>query len=812
MRLLLSRWGRAREGEGQLALVVGEPGIGKSRLVEEFRARIKDEPHLWIECAGEQFSANTPFHAVIQILDQGLGWRGDESKEERVVQLERSPELAGLKLAEAVPLISEMLNLPIPAKYPPLMFAPDQKRRRLLANLAAWVLNAARLQPVVIVLEDLHWVDPSTLELMQTLVEQAATTPLLLLYTARPEFRAPWPMRSYHVQIALNRLSERHTREMITGVAARTSLAKEVIDAVVKRTDGVPLFAEELTRLMVEGGGRTLAREIPVTLHDSLMARLDRLGPAKEVAQVGAVLGRQFSYELLHAVSSMPEAELQAALAKLTDAELIYARGTAPEAQYQFKHALIRDAAYEALLKSRRKELHRRAAETITQKFAAVAEAQPEVLARHFADAGDAEPAIAAWKKAGDAADARRAFKEAEEAYRQALALLTTLPDSAQRDARELALQDALARVLMRTKGYAARETREAATRARSLAEKSGNLADLARQLFPTWAARIGAGDNPGANALTEQLLDLAGQEGSPGSFAFAYHALLVARFWRGHLVEAEEHYARWNTVCEAPGYRQFRGVAEIARGVASANAWMLGSADSARKRVAQMVVLAQASNDPYDIAFARFFESWLYYLLRDAPRALAAADQALALSKEHEFSFCAGSSQGVLGWAQAQLGNPGEGVSLIRRNLSGFAETGTRITLTDTLTRLAEAQVLAGAIDDALGTIEDALQANPEELVFRPNILAFRGELRLKLGQSELAEPDFREAIALAQKMSAKALELRAATGLARMLAKQGKRDEARAMLDEIYNWFTEGFDTADLKDAKALLDELSA
>jgi class 3 adenylate cyclase len=479
IRLLLSRWERARQGEGQLALVVGESGIGKSRLVEEFRARIKDEPHLWIECAGEQLSTNTPFQAVIQILDQGLGWRGDESKEERVVQLERALELVGLKLGEAVPLIAEMLNLPIPAKYPPLMFAPDQKRRRLLANLAGWVLNAARLQPVVIVLEDLHWVDPSTLELMQTLVEQAATAPLLLLYTARPDFRAPWPMRAHHVQITLNRLSERQTREMIAGVAARTALAKDVIDAVVKRTDGVPLFAEELTRLMLEGDGRRLAREIPVTLQDSLMARLDRLGPAKEVAQVGAVLGREFSYELLLAVSSIPEAELQAALARLTDAELIYARGIAPEAQYQFKHALIQDAAYEALLKTRRKELHRRAAETLTQRFGAVAESQPEVLARHFADAGDAEPAIAAWKKAGDAADARRAFKEAEEAYRQALALLTTLPDSAQRDARELALLDALARVLMLTKGYAAPQTLEAAARARSLAAKSGNLADL---------------------------------------------------------------------------------------------------------------------------------------------------------------------------------------------------------------------------------------------------------------------------------------------------------------------------------------------
>jgi len=293
MRLLLSRWERACEGEGQLVIVAGEAGIGKSRLIEEFRARIKPDPHLWIECAGEQFFENTPFHAVTQMLNQGLGWRGDESKEERLLQIERSLELSGMKLGETVPLIAEMLNLPVPEKYPPLMLAPDQKRKRLLAALAGWVFGATRTQPLVLVLEDLHWVDPSTLELQHTLVEQAATARLMLLFTARPEFRAPWLMRAHHAQITLNRLSDRQTREMVAGVAARSALAKDIIDTVVKRTDGVPLFAEELTRLILEGDGRSVAREIPATLHDSLTARLDRLGSAKEVAQVAAVIGRE---------------------------------------------------------------------------------------------------------------------------------------------------------------------------------------------------------------------------------------------------------------------------------------------------------------------------------------------------------------------------------------------------------------------------------------------------------------------------------------------------------------------------------------
>ena len=812
MRLALSRWERVREGEGQLVLVVGEPGIGKSRLVEEFRARIKDDPHLWIECAGEPFFENTPFHAVTQILDQGLGWRGDESKEERLSRLERSLELAGMKLGEAVPLIAEMLSLPIPEKYPPLMFAPDQRRRRLLANLALWVLNIARLQPVVIAMEDLHWVDPSTLELTQMLVEQGATAPLMLLYTARPEFRAPWPMRAHHAQITLNRLNDRHTREMVAGVAARAALAKEVIDAVVKRIDGVPLFAEELTRLILERDGRSAASEIPATLHDSLAARLDRLGPAKEVAQIAAVLGREFSYELLQAVSPMSEGELQSALEKVADAELIYARGIPPEATYQFKHALIQDAAYEALLKSRRRELHRRVAQTITQKFATIAEAQPEVLARHWTYAGDAESAIAAWKKAGETADARGAFKEAEEGYRQGLAVLNALPESPERDARELELASALVKVLTITKGYTAPESVEATAHARALAEKSGNLAQVVLRRFGTFNTVFVSADYPSAAALADQILDLARGEGSHTSLAFAHAAQVDVRFFRGDFVGVEEHLARFSGFLEAADFRQFPGEGATAMGFAGIGAWILGHVDKARERIAQAIAFASDSHNPYDLAFARFFESYLYRFLREPQRAEAAAEQALAISEEHGFSLLRDMSLCVTGWARAQLGSAGEGVSLIRQGLAGMAEAEVRVAITDFLTSLAEAQILDGATGDALRTIDDALQANPDELFYRPETLRIRGELRLKRGDTELAGADFRDAIALARSMGAKAWELHATTSLARLLATQGRRDEARTMLADIYNWFTEGFDTADLKDAKALLDELSS
>ncbi|MGA9723155.1 MAG: hypothetical protein WBQ86_11920, partial [Candidatus Binatus sp.] len=566
---------------------------------------------------------------------------------------------------------------------------------------------------------------------------------------------------------------------------------------------------------VLDSGGRDASRKIPATLEDSLMARLDTLGPAKEVAQVASVIGREFSYELLRAISPMKEDELQSALEKLADAELIYVRGITPEATYQFKHALIQDAAYEALLKSRRKELHRHVARTISEIFPAIAEARPEVLARHWTGAGEAEPAIEAWKKAGEAADARGALKEAEEDFRQALAMLGTLPESPERDTRELTLVTALGWLLLRTKGYAAAETIEVNERARALADKTGNLSQLVLQVIGTYAAVNVSGDYSGAAALADQLLDLAQREGSRMSLATARVAQVNVRFNRGDFVGLEEHFAVLRGLAEADDLRQFAGAFAngivISWGYACLGAWVRGHAEEARGRIAEAIAFARDRKDPFLLAGARSFECYLYRWLRDPPRAADAAAESVSISEEHGFAFTRDSSRIILGWARAQLANPAEGVALIRQSLAGRAETGVRTDITNVLTILAEAQALDGAIDDALITLDNALEANPEELWCRPNNLKWRGELRLKIGQPELAEADFREAIALAQKMSGKAWELRAATSLARLLAMTGKRDETRAMLADIYNWFTEGLDTPDLKDAKALLDELA-
>ena len=811
MRLVLSRWERAREGQGQLVLVIGEPGIGKSRLVDEFRAHIRDDPHVWVECGGEQLFQSTPFHAVTQILDQGLGWRGDETLEERVTQLERTLERAGLKLGEAVPLISEMLRLPIPDKYPALMFAPEQKRKRLLANLAGWVLNVSRLQPMVIGVEDLHWIDPSTLELMQMLVEQAATAPLMLLYTTRPEFRAPWAMRAHHAQITLNRLNERDTREMVAGVVAREALAQELIDAVVKRTDGVPLFAEELTRLILEGAGRSVVREIPTTLRDSLTARLDRLGPAKEVAQVAAVIGREFSYRLLQAVAAVAEVELQSALEKLVDAELIYARGIAPDATYQFKHALIQDAAYEALLKSRRRELHHRVAQMITERFAAVAETQPELIAKHWTDAGETELAIAAWRKAADTAFERNAFKEAEEGFGRALTILRTFPESSVRDGRELELMNRFVQVLQLTQGFNAPEASAATQRALALAEKRDDLAQLVSRMVGTFNSVFNTGDFAAAGVVANQTLGLARRDGSPALLGCAYAYLVANCYFRGDLGGAEEHFISGAGMFEAAG-KDHPAVLGAGFCYGSLAAWARGFPDAARDRMRQAIDGANDLKSPFELAHTHCIAAVLHLLLREFANAKAAAAVAIDLSEEHGYRQIGSGSTIFLGVSEALLGNVTEGLALVDSALRSWVETKAKIFWTLHLGYKAAAQAQGGKVLEALATVEEALLANPTELCFRPDAIKIRGELRLRLHQSEAAEADFRESVDIARKIGAKLFELRATTSLASLLRDTDRRDEARAMLAEIYNWFTEGFDIADLKDAKALLEQLSS
>jgi len=828
MRTLWNRWEVAREGEGQVVLITGEAGIGKSRVINQFHERLASTSHRWIEGDAEPYFQNTPFHAVVAMVNQAFGLNADQTPDESLDRLENVLQQNGMGSSEAVAPIAQVLNLQIGDRYPKTTLSPEQARRWLLATLAKALFALAASQPMVVVLEDLHWADASTREFLELLVEQAATAPVMVLLTARPEFKPPWPMRAHHALITLGRLRDREVREMVVAVATNTELTKEAIDAVTSRASGVPLFVEELTLATLERGGSDASREIPETLQNSLIARLDRLGAAKEAAQVASVIGREFSYELLSAIAPMREDELQSSLTKLADAELIYARGMAPEANYIFKHALIRDAAYETLLKSRRKELHGRVAQTITEKFPATAEAQPEAIAQHWAQAEETDLAITAWEKAASAAFARRALKEAEADYQEGVTLLSRLPEGPDRDARELKILNAMSPVLHNTRGYAAPERAKVTTRARELAQKSGDLRRLFVQSFGLWQVAVGNGDYNSADALADQMLDFVALANdslrdaeagvvSPAALALKYGVGLalahgekhVTCYYRGDLPGSEKHFTRTCELLEQKGLSaaQFNpaGVA-----YASWTAWKMGSIQLARKRITEAVAAADDHPELEQKMVAPMMAAFGDRGLVGSEERERLALRVLELSEKSDMPGMTGNARTGLGLARAEVGRAAEAVELIRAGIAACDQTGTHLTDVYQYTVLAEAQALNGAIDDALASAEKAVQINPQEVTDLSEAFRVRGQLRLRKGLTELAESDFGEAIALSQKMSAKLLELRATTSLARLLRDTNRRDEARAMLAEIYNWFTEGFDTADLKDAKALLDEL--
>ncbi|HLW71021.1 MAG TPA: AAA family ATPase [Candidatus Binataceae bacterium] len=811
LRTLLSRWARAVEGEGQVVTIIGEPGIGKSRLVQEFRERIAGERHTWLEGSTAAFFQNTPFYATAEMLRQSFNWHSNQNHERRLAALEASLKATGVEIEGAVPLIAALLELPLGDNYSPLSMPPDQQRKRLLATLVAWTMGAAKAQPLVIATEDLHWADPSTLEVTQLLVEQGATVPLMLIYTARPEFRAPWSMRAHHTQLTLNRLGARDIRTIVAQVAAQKALSDETIAAVVERTGGVPLFVEELTRAVLESGdGKLSGRDIPATLHDSLMARLDRLGAAKEVAQVGAVLGREFSYALLHAVHRVPESELQAALSELAEAELLYVQGLAPNAHYQFKHALIRDAAYEALLKSRRRELHLIVARTIDEQFPSLKETHPEVIARHWTEAGEAEQAITAWQKAGERAAARGALVEAESHYVRALGLVAGLPQDPERDRLELGLQVGLGLALWGAKGWAHAATHRAFARGQQLAENLGDTQQLILVLHGLAVSASVNGRVRIGQELAEREVLMAEVSKDRGLLCAANFILGNSLAFRARFRDAQKRYTL------AKGYFDETDVQRLpvnGANYAAMDALVtleLGFPDLARRQINEALRIAERLKSSFPLAFAQMCACTLFMRLRDAQTLLEQVDE--LRRRTDEYPFFSGYVEFYAGSALLIQGKIAEGIERMRRATTFWEPIGFR--MTRALEIAAEAQLCAseGRVDDALALMSEALRETEEFLWRRTQILRLRADLLAERGTDEAEiEAGYREAVQFASGCEARFEQLQCTARFARWLKMQGRVVEAREMLAEIYNWFTEGFDTLDLKDAKALLDELS-
>ncbi|MGO9602139.1 MAG: adenylate/guanylate cyclase domain-containing protein [Candidatus Binataceae bacterium] len=813
LQFLCSRWERVRDGEGQFITIIGEPGIGKSRLIEEFRARIGSEPHLSMQCAGEALFQNTAFYAITQTLKRGFLWRGDESYEEQAKTLDLSMQLAGMDLEETVPIVARMLGMAVPPKYSPVVIPPDQERKQLLSALIAWVFGVSRLQPLVIVLEALHWVDPSTMELVQLLAEQGATVPLMMMVTSRPDFRPPWPPRVHHAQITLSRLTAADERRMIAAMPESAAVPQEVVDTIVERASGIPFYIEELTRLVQEGGGRST--EIPATLQDSLMARLDRLGPAREIAQISAVIGREFSYEVLRAVSGLPDGILQEMLRKLVDAEIIYARGIPPAATYQFRHALMHDAAYEALLKSRRRELHMTVARALREKVPQIASAHPELVAVHLAEAGATDEASLLWQRAAGQAVERGALKEAEQHTRKAIAALATLAESPARAARELQLQVELMSQIIGARGMLSSDATQPFAR---IHELSKSVEDPVPALLPMWLVKSNAAETEAAKVLSDEMLALAYNRDDPGYRCWAHCTQTLSCHQLGDFAGVEEHL---RLTLESYDEALHSGVAEdpklIALAAASNAALVSGRPDTALARALEALALAERANRPWDILNVRTALWRVYDLRGEAELARQDAQALFDLATQYQMPNFVGLGEFCLGHADAIENHSSAGIATMREGLAEFVAAGLRSLIPSSLALLAEVQSNSGDAEGAIATVEDGLQASQSLKVFVPELLRVRAEARLKMAAQAgenltLAKADLKEAIALSQAMGAKLFELFAATTLARIYKERGEKRAARDLLAPVYASFAEGLETPAVRAVKAFLDELSS
>jgi class 3 adenylate cyclase/predicted ATPase len=813
--LMLERWDQVRDGLGQVVLLNGEAGIGKSRLVMVLKERLANQPHAWLEGRCTAFTENTPFHPVLHLLHQFFSWTGDSSMDMRVTKLEHALQEIGLETSNHVPILSQLYSMPLPEHYKQLKLSPQEQRERTLHTLASCLLATARDGPVVLVIEDLHWIDPSTLEFLDLLIDQLPTGRILAVLTFRPEFDAPWRRRSHLNPIHLNRLTRGQTALMVERIAGLEPPVA-LIEQLVSKTDGIPLFVEELTKMVLESGqleGQPAAIPIPSTLQDSLMARLDRLGTAKHSAQLGAVLGREFTYEVIRAVSSAGEEELGEDLKRLEQAELVFRRGFPPEATYSFKHSLIQDAAYDSLLKKKRQKVHQGVAYVLEEQYPEVCEGQPELLAHHYREAGLMEKSISYYQRAGELASERSANREAITHLTKGLELLAALPDAPERASRELALQLALGSPLIATKGMSP-EVLRAYSRAREICKETGESEELVfRATWGLWTHTNTHGKFEISQELADELLQMAERLNDPGFLLQALHAQWTIDFYSGSAAEgfalyrADDHHAHAFVYA---GHDP--GVCALSLG--AMNLWLLGYADQARKRCLKALHLAKELAHTHSLAWGIGYPAMVYAACGDRDKAKARAEELITLSKDHGFPHWLAIGTAIQGWVLSIDEKYSEAVAEIREAIRLVHESGFHFFLTYQLAFLGEICLKAGQAEEGLHALNEEVDRirHPGRRIYESELFRLRAEFTLMQSPDDIsnAEIDLRQAIDIARHQKAKSLELRAAMSLSRLWKRQNRCDDACQLMEEIYSCFTEGSDTADLKDAKALLEEL--
>jgi class 3 adenylate cyclase/predicted ATPase len=831
--LLLRRWSKVKAGEGQVVLLSGEPGIGKSRLTAALLESIAIEPHTRLRYFCSPQHTDSALYPTISQMERAAGFTRDDSTQAKLDKLD-ALLARSFTTRHDVALLADMLSLTNDGRYPTFELPPQQRRQKTLEALHVQIEALARVNPVLMIFEDAHWSDPTSLELFGRGVNRIAHLPVLLLITFRPEFEPPWIGQAHVTSITLNRLTRRDVEGLIDRVAGNKPLAANVRQDIIERTDGIPLFVEEMAKAVLEAetqkaaeqtvaGIPSAAAAVPATLHASLMARLDRLGPAKEVAQIGSALGREFSHTLLEAVAEKPEAGIRSALDRLIEAGLLFRQGQPPHASYLFKHALVQDAAYGTLLREQRRTLHARIAAVIQHSFAEIAENQPELLARHLTEAGLIEKAALIWGKAGQRSLARSAVVEGAEQLARAIKQIETLPSTRSLRREHVKLQVAITAPLMHLKGFSAPETQAAVERARLLIEQAEALGEpledpmlLSLVLWGFWVANFAAFNGAACQEVASRLLSLAEQQTTSAPLILGHNLLGTSLVCTGnptegrrHLTEGADLYNQREHFYLAPRIGQDLGISSFAYR-AWAN-WLLGYPDIALADAERAVGDARNLDHAGSLMSALGAAALTCNLRRDHEAAVARSHELIDLADQKGTLFWKVSGRGALGRALSLMGRHSEALPILT---TGRATTGTVFAPLYLLT-LALTYTALGQHEEAWRCIGEAMTAAEAsgETWAHPELQRVAGEIALQSPQPHPAKAQsyFDSALAIARRQQAKSWELRAAMSLARLWRDQGKVQQARELLAPVYGWFTEGFDTRDLKEAKALLVELA-
>jgi class 3 adenylate cyclase/predicted ATPase len=834
LELLLRRSSRATRGDGQVVLLSGEAGIGKSRLTAALLERLSGEAPTRLRYFCSPQHMDSALHPIIGQMERAAGLAHDDKPQAKLDKLDAVLARTSTSIEDAA-LFAEMLSLPNDDRHPALDLTPQQRRQRTFDALTTQLEALACQNPVLMIFEDAHWTDPTSLELLGRVVQRIASSRVLLIVTFRPEFEAPWVGQSHVTSLTLNRLGEREATSIIAGLVGSKELPPDVVVEIVERSDGIPLFVEEMTKAMLEAGGagaRLIAvvpspvLSVPPSLQASLMARLDRLGSAKEAAQIGAVIGREFSHALFATVARKSETQLDSALDRLIQAGLLSRQGAAPKATYLFKHALVQDAAYGTLLREQRRGLHARIFEALESEFADIAENQPELLAHHSTEAGLIERAAVLWSRAGERSLARSALAEAVAQLTRAIDQIASLPATRALRAEQIRLQVALITPFFHLKGYIAPETKAAAERAHLLIEKAEALGEplddpllLFSVLYSFWNANVLAFNGDAVRELGAQFLTIAERRAAPAPRMIGHRLLGSALVFTGDIAEGRAHLDRGIALYDpaahlslATRFGQDMGVTILSWRHQSL--WVLGYPEAALTDVENVLEHAREIGQVGTLIYARIWAPVTLMHRGDYAAANAQLEELLVLVEEKGALFWKGPVMLYVATSLVLLGKFADAVRMFDSWIKPYRSTGATLSVPYLLSFLARAYVELCQLDKARGCIDEAISMikTTRETWCEAEINRVAGEIALRspVPDAVKAEAYFERALAVARAQQAKSWELRAAMSMTKLRRDRGKRDEARDLLAPVYGWFSEGFDTLDLKEAKALLDEL--